>query len=1347
MTTVVAGIPPRAPYRTARPHVSGREISVGLRGMGYLADHAVRDLVVLPGAFFLEVARATESESGGRRRHVLRNVVFENPFVVGGRGSTLRVARADRGDEGVEYAFVEVRDGDRGTSKTGTHTAARLVAEHSQAPVATDDTWSIDAFMALSPESIGAERFYTTLRENGNQYGPHFQRLSSVWRTGDQAFGELSAASPDRTTDPRFVRVTVLDAAMQLLSALSPHRGRPFMLQSIDTVVLTDDVLPGTLWAHAVAEQRRDRHTAGEAPFVGNVRVFDESGKLHADLRGIAFAFLDAADETSAIAATAAATVPTTTIAIASNFTAEPVEDSLRFWADHFGVPLRLEFAPYNQVFQQLLDPKSAIRTNRDGVNVIVLSLEEWATARQPVRAAFDMERAQQRLGARPRYTLPNGLEVAHLNAYETDYVYHEVFQDECYLRHGIALRDGDTVIDIGANIGLFSLFVMSRCRDARIIAFEPAPVVCDLLKANCDAYGANVEVVNAGVSGAPGEATFTFYERSSVFSGFHTDAAEDRRAVEAIVRNTLHSATSADDEAVERFVADLTEDRMHGTAHTCRMTSVSEIIRDRGLTKIDLLKVDAERSELDILRGIEESDWPKIEQVVLEIHDRTQQAVAAVTALLSAKGFDCAVEREQLLENSGLFNLYAKRSGPGDEKASDMAQGAERDVTRISGAHDTGAATSLNRNVSDFSEALGACMAASTVPMVLCVSPRTPASDTIRAELDAAEQSLLAAAAAMPNVHAIGSQVALQRYPVSDHYDAHSHQLGHVPYTPAGYAAIGSTVWRAVTALKRRPYKVIALDCDNVLWKGVCGEDGAMGIELTPAHLMLQRFMVEQVEAGMLVCLCSKNAEQDVLDVFDTRPDMVLKREHLVSWRINWNGKAENLVSLAQELGLGLDSVVFIDDNPVECAEVRGRCPGVLTLQLPEKSDAFGSFLDHTWAFDRTATTGEDRKRTALYQQGAERARFRDQAVSLQAFIDGLDLRVEVADAADDDLPRVAQLTERTNQFNFTTLRRSQAEIREFLRRDGAGCRVVRVSDRFGDYGLVGAVLFTTGPDRLTVDTFLLSCRVLGRGVEHAVLAAVAATAVARGKQTVELVFRPSPKNEPARNFLASLQSDRSGDAGSAEGSYTFAASDLAGLKYRPEATHAVERAAGGRSEVAAGDASPVESGRGASHGGRDSAGSNDSQALREIAEQLADINRLMARIDAHRFGRQPRDTTPQTQPGDAIETSLRRIWGQVLGRARVGLHDNFFEIGGTSLKAVQVLAVVKRELGHDLSIVSLFESPTVALMAAQLRAKTNGGATGPAEEHASGAPSGQKGSAADRGRRRRVVTTRRGS
>jgi FkbH-like protein/FkbM family methyltransferase len=974
---------------------------------------------------------------------------------------------------------------------------------------------------------------------------------------------------------------------------------------------------------------------------------------------------------------------------------------------------VHVRFAPYDQIFQQLLDrgAGSAFRGNRDGVNIILLGLEEWAAGDRHGSMTLDKERVGRCFAGRQRYVLPNGLEIVHLNRYETDYVYKEIFEDQCYLRHGISLPDGATVVDIGANVGLFSLFVLSRTTHAQVFAFEPAPMVYDLLKANCDAYGSNVRAFNLGVSDKPKTATFTFYEKSSVFSSFHADTTEDRKAIQAVVRNTLSGATSVGGASVEEYVPDLTADRLRRTTHQCRLTSVSEIIRENRIERIDLLKIDAEKSELDIIRGIGDRDWPRIEQIVVEVHDRTGAAVKQIARLLAAKGYRCAVEAERLLEDSGLFHLYATRR----EAAVDSGT-----------SHPRQAGGSLERNVRDFSAALRQFMQQATAPLVLCVAPRSPgaiADANLNAALDAAEQRLWSETGTIPGVHPIRSTAPLRRYPVEEYYDPHGHHLGHIPYTSPAYAAIGTALFRTIFSLSRKQYKAIVLDCDNTLWQGVCGEDGPLGIDVSMPYRRLQEFMIGRLQAGMLLCLCSKNNERDVLDVFEQRADMVLKREHLVSWRINWNSKSANVKSLARELNLGLDSFIFIDDNPVDCADVRINCPGVLTLQLPPDAESFSTFLDHVWAFDHAGGTDEDHNRTRMYRENAERAQFREQTCSLKDFVQGLQLRVDIREMTVDQLSRVSQLTYRTNQFNFTTVRRSEQEIREFVARDRATCLVVHVVDRFGDYGIVGVVMYEAAADRFTVDTFALSCRVLGRGVEHAVLADLGRRARADGKRFVALAYRPTERNAPAREFITRIGERAGKEAG---GTWTLAAERLARLEYNPD-----DAAPAGDEASERRDPTCRPRGAGAALGSGDR-----SEALQLVAQRLYDIDRLTHAIDEYRLRNEPRATPADAAASGVLDTALLDIWRKVLGRPRIGMNDNFFDVGGTSLRAVQVIATIKRELQHSVSIVTLFECPTVTRLAARLRAvagEPDGAATSP--------------HAAQRGQRRRKVLRRKAS
>ncbi|MBI4206778.1 MAG: FkbM family methyltransferase [Betaproteobacteria bacterium] len=1264
-------------HSTDRPGATCAEFRVGLHSLPYLADHGFQDMVVLPGSFYIEMARRVDHRLARRVPGVVRNVIFRRPIILGAEDIDMRVEARDHDGGRVEYTFYEA-EVDRGsTGIPERQYAARLEIERkppSFAAAAGTDAFSIEAFRAQSHAAIDAERFYRMLRENGNHYGPAFQRISSVWRMGGQSLGLLSGARQHGETEPAGLHPTVLDSVTQLLGSFFIEDGRTFVLQSIEKAELSDGNLPDTLWAHATLVQDGD---GDRKNFVGSVRAFDDSGRRYLELAGVAFTCLDRPDTAGKTAATR--------LVIASNFTVEPIEDALNFWGAHFSAPLHLEFAPFDQIFQQLLDGESALRRNRDGVNVILLALEEWAAADRHAGMTLTRERADQCFGGRSRHVLPNGLEIAHLNHYETDYLYREIFEDQCYLRHGIRLHDGATVLDIGANIGLFSLFVTSRCKDPKIYAFEPAPAAYDLLRVNCEAYGANVRAANVGVSDRSKSATLTFYEKSSVFSGFYADETRDREAIQAVVRNTLNSETSVDGESVEQYVAELTADRLRRTTHECRMTSVSEIIRENRIDRIDLLKIDAEKSELDIINGIDERDWPKIAQIAMEIHDPAGEAVKRIEGLLAAKGYRCAVERERLLEHSGLFNLYATRNGAAVDTG--LGHAGLGQARRAAGG--------LQRNVRDFCTALAAFMKQATAPLILCVCPTTPSVDAdadLKAALSDAERILLAEAGALPNVRAIGSALPLQRYPVRDYYDPHSHRLGRIPYSTECYAAIGTALFRTLFSLRRKPFKVIVLDCDNTLWKGVCGEDGALGVEVSAAYRKLQEFMIGQMNAGMLLCLCSKNNEDDVLEVFDQRSDMVLKREHLVSWRINWNSKSDNVKSLAAELGLGLDSFIFIDDNPVDCADVRINCPGVLALQLPRDSESFPAFLDHVWAFDHSDATEEDRKRTRMYQENAQRQRFREKNCSLKAFIEELELRIDIAEAAEDQLGRVSQLTFRTNQFNFTTVRRSEKEIGDFLKREHTTGLAVCVADRFGDYGLVGVVLYETRADRYRVDTFLLSCRVLGKGVEHAILSQLGQRALRENKRYVELAYRRTEKNAPVREFIKSIGEQ---DLDETAGSWIVAAERAAGVEYAPD-----EAARGGGGEAPAAaepDTRPHVSRFGAAA---------LSERLQTLAERLCTIEGLTRAIEEWRLEKELPGAGQDVVSGTALETALLNIWRTILGRPRIGLNDNFFEAGGTSLRAVQLIATIKKELKQTLSIVSLFECPTVRLLAAKLGA-----------------------------------------
>ena len=357
--------------------------------------------------------------------------------------------------------------------------------------------------------------------------------------------------------------------------------------------------------------------------------------------------------------------------------------------------------------------------------------------------------------------------------------------------------------------------------------------------------------------------------------------------------------------------------------------------------------------------------------------------------------------------------------------------------------------------------------------------------------------------------------------YEIEIVHDPLRNEIGHIPYTDDYYLLLATLVTRRYANLIGHTYKVLVLDCDNTLWGGVCGEVGPQGVDLGEPFVTFQRFLIEQKNAGMVLCLCSKNVEEDVWAVFDSREDMALKREHLVDTRINWMPKSQNLASLAQALNLGIDSFIFIDDNPVEIAEVRANRPEVLALPWPKASAEALRFLNHTWVFDHFSVTSEDTKRTQMYKANLEREQLLAESTDFSEFFKTLKMQLDLGPVTNETLPRTAQLTNRTNQFNFTTIRRSQSDVAALMESENHEIRTAHVADRFGEYGLVGVLILEKQDDVLFVDTFLLSCRVLGRGVEYRIMAHAGEVAREKGCSQVRIEFRKTAKNEPAYNFI----------------------------------------------------------------------------------------------------------------------------------------------------------------------------------------------------------------------------------
>jgi len=414
---------------------------------------------------------------------------------------------------------------------------------------------------------------------------------------------------------------------------------------------------------------------------------------------------------------------------------------------------------------------------------------------------------------------------------------------------------------------------------------------------------------------------------------------------------------------------------------------------------------------------------------------------------------------------------------------------------------------------------------------LVLCPSYRYSTPDE-KALLAQTESELLENLKGVPGLQVVVASAFHPHYEVNedDVADALRDEIAHIPYQDAYLHTLATLVIRHVHRKLAPLRKVVVVDCDNTLWRGVVGEVGPQGIVFDDVHRELHAVLTRLSESGMLICLCSKNEESDVWQVFETREDLGLKREQIVAAMINWRSKSENLHQLAERLNLGLDSFIFIDDSPIECAEVRAGCPQVLTLRWPQEPHRGIQLLHHTWELDVTKGTEEDQRRTQLYREEFRRLELREEALTFRDFIDTLELEVEINPLTDDDLSRASQLTLRTNQFNFTTRRRKESELTALLSNPNYACRTIRVRDRFGYYGLVGLFIVEmqhregSAEPLLVVDTFLLSCRVLGRGVEHRMAAELGQIAFHRGASVVRLRVEMTERNAPALAFLEAI-------------------------------------------------------------------------------------------------------------------------------------------------------------------------------------------------------------------------------
>jgi FkbM family methyltransferase len=589
-------------------------VDVGVEAFPFLDDHRLRGVAVLPGSAVVDMLLSAAT-SGGTPSPAVEELRLEQICILPRTDSRrLRVNLTE---------LATVSSGPN--SLRTTHAVARVT----ESPFLPGETAGLAQAIRQSSTEVSSERHYRLLEAAGNNYGPAFRVIRRIWRSDCEAAAALGTRSRESA------RVVLLDAAIQLVAAAAGDPDRPFVWAGCERVQVSDAI--------ATADQAyaRLRSPADADEVTGDASLLDSSGKVVAELTGVRLHRIR--DRRNRV------------IAMAATFDAGPLVAELRAIAAPLGARVIYETGDSAPA---LIGDGGPFASHLNDVNVLLLRPEDL---RDPPG----------------RFTVPGIGEIAHLHEYETEYLYDEIFKQETYLRHGVTLHPGDTVFDIGANIGMFTLFVQHRFPGARVYAFEPAPPTFEALRENVARYCPDSQAFNYGISGENGSKPFTYYRNSTVFSGFAADPERDAATIRTVVENVLHAQFPATTLDLRPIVSGLLRDRLAADVQQRLTKTLSSVLRDTGVDRIDLLKIDTEGSEAEVLLGIEDTDWGRIRQVVLEVHGRDEQRQDIVT-LLERRGFKVVVDRqEDLLRGTALTAVVARRPDDRPELASGLASEA----------------------------------------------------------------------------------------------------------------------------------------------------------------------------------------------------------------------------------------------------------------------------------------------------------------------------------------------------------------------------------------------------------------------------------------------------------------------------------------------------------------------------------------------------------------------------------------------------------------------------------------------------------------------------------------------
>jgi FkbH-like protein len=495
---------------------------------------------------------------------------------------------------------------------------------------------------------------------------------------------------------------------------------------------------------------------------------------------------------------------------------------------------------------------------------------------------------------------------------------------------------------------------------------------------------------------------------------------------------------------------------------------------------------------------------------------------------------------------------------------------------------------------------------------------------------------------------------------------------MAKTPFSDAYLPLYADHVCRVIAALRGKSRRCLVLDLDNTLWGGVVGDDGLEGIQLAQgdaigeAYLNVQRLAMDLRARGIVLAVCSKNEDEIARSPFRNHPDMLVREDHIAVFQANWMDKATNLKAIADELSLGLESLVFLDDNPVERFQVRQALPQVAVPELPSDAALYSRTLAAAGYFESVALSEDDLRRADFYRDNARRANLQKKAVDLESYLASLEMEITFQSFDETGRPRITQLINKSNQFNLTTKRYTEAQVAAMQNDPAYFTLQVRLADVFGDNGMISVVICRRSSEEVwEIDSWIMSCRVLGRRVENMVLREILEEAKKQGIRKLTGVYARTDRNGvvvehyPKLGFkLVKTVNQVSSFELEVEGAFVEGAPMK--LKYR---------------------------------------GWGQPEKSREATKYLP---RHASAEHAPIEGQQERRNTPVNE----VEAELVRMWEEILDRKSIGVQDNFFDLGGDSILAVRLMIDLEKKYQRRFEVSKLASHGTIEALARQLGA-----------------------------------------